>query len=254
MKLYKVDAVVLSSREMREADRVLVLFSRQLGKLRVVAHGVNKPSSRKRGAVQPFCYSSFLIYKGKDLDSIRQCEEIETFPGLRTSLETLSYASYFSELIDAIVMEGEINTEVFSLLLITLNLLSQNNHDVELLARAFELRLMDLSGFRPQLEECANCGINIKSYSIAFSNSSGGIVCSRCSISTMGVKYYQPGIIETLKLLLSWNMQKLQRIKISPTAKKHLKTLMQEYVGYYAEKKFKSMSFLEKMHAYNKNV
>jgi len=250
MKLYKADAVVLSSREMREADRVITLFSRQRGKIRAVAHGVNKPSSRKRGMVQPFCYSSFLIYKGRELDSISQCEGIEAFPGLRADLDKLFHASYIAELVDATTMEGEANKELFALLLVTLRLMSGDSTDVEILTRAFEIRLMDISGLRPHLEGCVGCGARIESETVGFSTGAGGVVCSRCSAAAQGVKEFPRSVMEILRLLLRWDLTKLERVKVSSHTRHHLKGLMQDYINYHVEKNFATVQFLKQLQSY----
>ena len=141
MKLYKVKAIVLSSREMREADRVLTIFSREQGKLRVVAHGVSKPASRKRGSVQPFCYTDFLLNRGREIDSVSQCQVLEIFSPLREDLTRLTYASYLAELVDNLTGEGEANQAVFALLLTCLARLAETGGDPELVARSFEARL-----------------------------------------------------------------------------------------------------------------
>lgn len=247
MKLYKVDAVVLRSREMREADRILTLFSRQRGKIRVVAHGVNKPTSRKRGMVQPFCYSTFLINRGRELDSVNQCEGIEAFPGLREDLDKLFYASYIAELIDAVAMEGEVNEQLFALMLIVLHLMAGANTDIELLTRAFEIRLMNISGLSPHLESCVCCGAFVEPETVNFSAGSGGVVCSRCSALVQDVKKFPRSVLEVLRLLLSWDLTKLERIKVPPYTRQHLKRLMQEYLNYHVEKKIVTARFLEQL-------
>lgn len=260
MKLYKVEAIVLRSREMREADRILTLLSRQRGKLELVAHGVNKPTSRKRGMVQPFCYSSFLISKGRDLDSARQCEGIEAFPGLREDLDNFFYASYIAELADAVAMEGEVNEELFALLLMVFYLISglsagksnlagrdadRLSSNRELLARAFEIRLMDIAGLRPELEKCTGCNSRLETGNVNFSAAAGGVVCDRCLALAPGAKTFSRGVLEILKLLLSWDLMKLGRVKVSVQDKKHLKGLLQDYMNYHLEKKIITAQFLE---------
>ncbi|MCF8010450.1 MAG: DNA repair protein RecO [Clostridiales bacterium] len=250
MKLYKADAVVISSREMREADRVLVLYSAQRGKIRAAAHGVNKPSSRKRGAVQPFCYSSFLLYRGRELDSISQCEAIETFPGLRNDLDKISYASYIAQLVDTVIVEGNTDRRIFSLLLVTLHLLSSTSMDLELLIRSFEIKLMKFSGFKPELNCCVICGESIKAKNINFSSSAGGIICDNCKNNAGQVDSYPRGAVEVLRILLEWEITKVDRIKISTSIKKCIKKIMRDYINYYTEKKLDSMYFLDKINFY----
>ncbi|HEX3032864.1 MAG TPA: DNA repair protein RecO, partial [Bacillota bacterium] len=68
MAIYKVEAIVLRSRKLNDADNLITLFSREQGKIQVVAKGVRKPQSRKRSGVQPFTHGSFQLYQGKTLD------------------------------------------------------------------------------------------------------------------------------------------------------------------------------------------
>ncbi len=248
MKLYKVDAIVLRSREMRDADRILTLLSRQKGKIKAVAHGVNKPSSRKRGAVQPFCYSSFLLYRGRELDSVNQCEGIEAFSGLRADLDRISYASYLAELTDYASMEDQINGEAFFLLLTILHLISRDGADVELLTRSFEIRLLDIAGLRPHLDNCVGCGVPVESETVGFSSSTGGVVCGRCSGIAGDVKFFPRGTVEILKLLLKWDLKKTERIKVSPRVRQQLRQIMQNYISYHLEKKLATALFLEKLY------
>ena len=202
MKLYKAEAVVLRTRELKEADRLLVLYSRQHGKITVAAHGVNKPSSRKRGAVQPFCHTNFLLYKGRQLDSVSQCEGVEIFSHLYSDFDLLSCASYLVELVEAFSMEGEPNEYVFLLLVSILHRL--NPMDAEILTRAFEIKLITVFGFRPHLESCVHCREPFVSGEIRFSPSLGGVLCQSCVGHDFRALRMNRGVLETLKKLLAW--------------------------------------------------
>jgi hypothetical protein len=90
MKLYKTEALVLRSRDCGRGDKLLILYSRELGKIKVMAHGAARPSSRKRGAVQLFTRANFLIRRGREMDSVSQCEGVEMFSYLREDLEKIS--------------------------------------------------------------------------------------------------------------------------------------------------------------------
>ena len=138
MKLYKVNAIVLRSIECGNGDKLLVLFSREFGRMKVMAHGVSKPFSRKRGSVQPFTYTKFLIGRGRELDSVSQCEGMEMFPFIRHDLETIGYASYLSELVLSLTPEGERNEPLFRLLLETMRLMEEGG--AEILTRSFEIK------------------------------------------------------------------------------------------------------------------
>lgn len=246
MKLYKVDAIVLRSIECGNGDKLLVLFSRERGKMKAMAHGVAKPSSRKRGSVQLFTYTRFLIHRGRELDSVSQCEGIEMFSFLRKGLETIGYASYLAELIDCLTPEGEPNETLFHLILETMRLMEEG--EAEILTRSFEIKAAALMGYRPVLEACAHCGEPLAGR-LSFSAETGGALCEACAAGDPRAVPVSRGALETLKALLNWPQVRLRQLKISPADRKQIKTLLYEYLKYYLERDLKSVSFLNRFAA-----
>lgn len=245
MKLYKVRAIVLSSRKMRDAHRILTLFSREHGKIRAVAHGVAKPTSRKRGAVQPFCHSLFMLRRGRELDSVDQCEGQEIFPALWSDLDRMTWAGYATELVESLTVEGEPNQAVFHLLLQTLGLL-ETTAQLELVARGFELKLLTILGYRPHLDTCVNCNEDLKSGRTIFSPAAGGLVCSSCATPEGGV----PSGGETvavMRVLLHWDLNKIERLHVSDTARREMKTALERYVQWYLEGRLRTLRFMEQV-------
>ncbi|WP_066636547.1 DNA repair protein RecO [Desulfolucanica intricata] len=243
MKLYKAEAVVLRARSLREADQLLVLYSKQYGKIKAVAHGVCKPSSRKRGAVQPFCHSNFLLHRGRQLDSVSQCEGIEIFAHLRSDLSLLSYASYLVELVESLSAEGEPNEYIFMLLITTFYLL--NPVHAEILTRAFEIKLVSVLGYRPHLESCVNCQGALSSKEIYFSSSLGGVLCQGCVGRDAGALHLNKGSLEILKKLQTWEPSRINRLKVDKIARGQLKKVLRNYLDYHMEYRVKSASFLD---------
>jgi len=242
VKLYKTDAVVLKTINMRDADQLIVLFSRVYGKLRVLAHGSRKPISRKRGFIQPFCYSRFLIYKGKEMDSISQCEGLEVFPDLLKDLSILSYACYLTELVENLTAEGEANENVFALLLQSLRMLAQV--DKEIMARSFESKLVNYLGYRPVLEHCVACRRELQGGRVGFAAALGGVLCSSCAEKTSGLFWCHRGTVETLKQFLRWDLSRLGNLKVSAQAKKELHQILKIYLEYHLGYRRKNMNFV----------
>ena len=243
MKLYKVDAVVLRSIECGNGDKLLVLFSRELGKIKVMAHGVTKPSSRKRGFVQPFTYTKFLVNRGRELDSVSQCEGIEMFSFLKNNLVKISYASYLAELIDSLTPEGEQNEQLFFLILETMRLMEEG--EAEILTRSFEIKAMGLMGYRPVLEICAQCGGPLAD-GLFFSARIGGVLCEVCSTADPRSYPCSRGMVETIKVLLNWPQDRLHQLKIGHADRGKIKILLYDYLKYYLERDLKSASFLNR--------
>lgn len=232
LKLYKAEAIVLRTINLREADLLAVLFSREYGKLRVIAHGARKAQSRKRGFVQPFCYTRFLLYKGREMDSISQCEGVELFPDLLRNLSTIGWANHLTGLVENLTAEGEANEKVFLLLLQSLRLLAQG--DAEILARAFEVKLISFLGYRPVLQHCVLCRRPPAGAQAAFSAAAGGVLCSVCAgQGTQPVIWCRRGTVETLKLFLRWELARLGNCKVDAQAKKELKAILENYLEYH---------------------
>jgi len=241
MRLYKTEAVVLRAVDCGNGDKLMVLYTKERGKIKVMAHGAGKPTSRKRGSTLPFSHSRFLISKGRELDSVSQGDVVEIFPHLRDSLEHIAQASYLAELVDAFTPEGEPSSRIFRLLLTTMH--SFAGGDNELLTRYFEMGLISLQGYLPSLELCVNCH-QATLGDLVFSPDLGGVLCASCRGSDPRALPLQRGVLENMKLFLTWSPEKLQRLQVSSAARKQIRQLQQGYIRYILEKDLKSAAFI----------
>src|SRR5512141_1003694 len=177
---FRAEAVGLRHSDWGEADRLLVLYTREQGKVRAIAKGARKLTSRKAGHLEPFTHVKLQLAKGRDLLIVTQAETIDAFSALREDLTRTGYASYVIELLDRFTPEGEAGVpSLFRLLTETLSRLA-SEADPWLAVRYYEMRLLDFLGFRPQLVQCANCGREILPEDQFFSFGAGGAICPRC--------------------------------------------------------------------------
>ena len=114
---FSSEAIVLLRKNYSEADRILTVFSKDYGKLSLMAKGVRKPKSRKRGALEVFSQLRFSAARGKNLDIVTEVEIIDSFNSIRGDLKKVSVAYFFVETIEKLTREGEKNVEVYKLLL-----------------------------------------------------------------------------------------------------------------------------------------
>ena len=150
--------MVLRHADDGEADRLLTLYTRQLGKTRVLVKGARKLTSRKAAHLEPFTPVKLQLAKGRDLLLVTQADTVEAYLPLRENLMLTGHASYVVELLDRFTYEDDAeNVTVFRLLTDTLARLA-STPDSWLAIRYYEMRLLDYLGFRPHLVECANCG------------------------------------------------------------------------------------------------
>ena len=244
---FRVDAVVLRHSDYGEADRLLTLYTRQLGKTRAIAKGARKIASRKAGHIEPFTHVRLQLSKGRDTLIVTQADTVDAFLSLRDDLVLTSQASYVLELLDRFTYEDETeNSAIFHLLTDTLSRLA-SQLDPWLVIRYYEIRLLDHLGYRPQLFECANCGREIQPEDQFFSFSAGGVICPRCG---RGLPNVHEISMETLKYLRHFQRSgyaEASRARPSLEVQKEAEGLMQGYFTYLLERELNTPGFLKKI-------
>ncbi len=235
----------MRSRKLNEADNLITWFSREHGKIQAVAKGVRKPNSKKRGGVQLFTHGKFLLYTGRTLDHITQCESNNSFGKLTADLRLFAHASYLVEILEGMLVESEPQPEVFLLLLTCLHLLEL--HDPELLVRAFEIRLANLLGYKPELVHCVHCGQERPFKQVKFSAALGGILCPACWGEDAFASKCNLGTISALQQLEKMDLRRLGVLKLNIELREEMAKLLRLFLSYRLEKKIKAWDFLQLM-------
>lgn len=243
MPLVKTRGVVIKQINLGEADKIITLFTDKMGKIQAVAHGARKPKSKLLSSTQNFCYGEYVLYKGKSLYTINQAEIIQSFQELLDDLYTLTYVSYMLELVDVLTQNDETNIELFALLLKCMYLMTDKSVDRELLVRAFEIKSMAISGYMPNLYECSVCrDDNIREY--IFSSKFGGLVCRECSKGDGASIKSDASTIGIMRYIMKCNIENIRTVKVSSGNKDEMKKILENYIKYYLDRKFKSLEFL----------
>lgn len=239
----QVEAVVLRHSDWGEADRLLTLYTREAGKLRAVAKGARRLRSRKAGHLEPFTHVSLLLARGRDLWIVTQAATVEAYLPLREDLLLTGYAAYVLELVDRFTYEEGENRALFQLLVETLARLNQDSESA-LAVRYFDVRLLDLLGFRPQLYQCVRCSEEILPQDQFFSNELGGVLCPRCGQQTGGAR---PVSMRTLKFLRHFQRsayEHARRTGLPAEIRPELEALLQAYFSYLLERGLNTPAFL----------
>lgn len=151
---YTTEAIVLSRRNFSEADRILSVYSKHYGKLTLIAKGVRKPKSRKRGSIEVFSYIKFSAARGKNMDIVTEVDLLDRFPEIRKSLNRTSLAYYFMEVVGRLTQE-EKNYDLFSHLLKNLELCGKTNK-LKDLKSSFVYKTLVILGFWPKNKKLVN--------------------------------------------------------------------------------------------------
>lgn len=144
---YKTEGIILARRNSGEADKILTIFTRYHGKIRVVAKGVRKTTSRKRGSLELFNRVIIFLVKGKTFDIITEAEVSDGFRAWRGDLLRVGIAYHFAEVVNKLTREGQEAKEVFNLLVESYVGLSDKDLDVPSFVDEFKKRVLTELGF-----------------------------------------------------------------------------------------------------------
>jgi DNA repair protein RecO (recombination protein O) len=254
-RLYRVQAIVLKRTDYGEADRLLTLLTPNLGKLRAIAKGVRKPTSRKSGHLELFTHTHLLLAKGKQLDIITQADTLDAFLPLRENLERVGYAYYLAELVDKFAEEGVENRALFDLLLDAFAALGETTNDPEVLARFFELRVLQYAGYRPQLFTCVHCGKTIEPTENYFSVEAGGVLDPECVHTRRAqlaghahdAQVIPLNALKLLRYLQTREWTAVRGLRVPSETMAEAEAVMLRYITYHLERNLKSVAFLHEL-------
>lgn len=245
-RTFRSEAIVLRRIDFGEADRLLTLYSREFGKLTAVAKGARKPQSRKTGHVELFMRSQFLFAKGRDIDVITQAEMVAGYPELREDLVRATYASYAVELLDRFTVEHDHNNSIYELLAAGLGWLATTD-DLLLVARYYELRLLGLAGFRPQLFQCVVSGEPIIEEDQFFSAELGGLLRPDYHEQDRRALPITAVSVKVLRYLQTRPWETVAALRLKRPLHRELETVMYHYLTYILERNLKSVDFLYRL-------
>lgn len=218
MKLFKTSAIILRTRPLGEADRLITLLTWEKGKINAVAKGARRTKSKLAAGVDLFVYGHYVLYQGKTLATVTQNEIIESFAYLKEDPVAFSYATYFAELTERIMVEEEKSDEICCLLLDVLRMLKEGS-DYLLLARAFELKLLSIVGYQPSFDECVICNSKVTNF---FSLNAGGLICRRCLSGDQQVVPLSPGSVSLANYFLKHALEKTGILRAEEAQKQEL--------------------------------
>lgn len=255
VRLYNTEAIILRRTDFGEADRILTLMTPTLGKLRVIAKGVRKITSRKAGHVELFTRARLLLAHGRTFDIVSQAETVDAYRPLREDLLRGSYAHYLSELIDAFAQEGSEDQALYDLLVNGLTWLCEAP-DPALAARYFELRLLTLTGYRPQLFRCARTGepVDIENTSaqyVAFSPLEGGILSASAANQARDTLAIPISALRLLRVLQTKTFDDIRGLDITAVMHGQTEQVMRRYLAFILERNLRSTHFLRQLESEN---
>lgn len=242
MASYQTKAIVLRTRNLGEADRIVVLLSEDHGKIEAVVKGARRQRSRFVGNTLPFNYLNVMLFEGKNLEQFSQADVIYSFAALRENLIKMGYASYWVDLLDNFIPEKEGYGEIFRFLLAAFITLEKTTQPA-LLNLAFQVRLLNYLGYQPGLDSCVNCGGTeaIRFFSVE----TGGVICQSCAKAERNLIMVQSREIRHLVQLQTMDIRRLDQLGITAEDLQSLERILRGFIEYRLDRPLKSQLFLD---------
>jgi DNA repair protein RecO (recombination protein O) len=239
---------VLRQRPLGEADLLLTLLTPQEGKVRAVAKGARRLTSKLAGHLEPLTRVELSLSVAQGLDVVNQAQMVEGFATAKGDLRSATQALYLAELVDGFAVERSGNPALYGLLLEALALLGQGVEAASLL-RCFEVRLLDLSGFMPELQVCVECRRPPVDGQQHYTPDGGGLLCGECSPPRARVMPLSSRALATLRLLDATTPEQASRLRLAPELVEELRVLLAATIRYWLEREVRSAAFLETLQA-----
>ncbi len=240
MNIVQTEAIILTARDWGDADRIITLLSPELGKTKAVAYGARQIRSRLSGAIQPFSHVGIHLAAGKNIDSVRQCQIIDSFPAIKQDLALMAYSSFIAELSVELLPESEPQPQAFCLVLNTLQTLTKRNPRITI--QAFAWQLLSLTGYQPEYINCVTCGQQII-FPAHFDSSAGGAICNECG--KLSDVCYDQDTCSLLARFLTLDMAAPDKFLVSGAALTQLEKILHSFLLVVLEKPLKSLSFIQ---------
>lgn len=259
-RVYSTEAIVLRRTNFGEADRILTLFTPSYGKVRAIAKGVRRTTSRLAGHLEPFARTQLLLATGRDLDIVTQAEARERLDALRDDLWHATGAWYIAELVDRFLEDADPHSRLYRLFAGTLQLLNDGAAEAVragtggighatpppvrswLALRYFELHLLDELGYRPALHTCAGCDTPLRPEENGYNPELGGCLCPQCS------RYAQRRLslpaLKVLRLLQTTEWEALPRLRLDASLRAETEGTLQATLRFHLDRELKSWAFL----------
>ena len=245
MSLIKTKGIVIGSANSSDNDKVLTVLTPDLGKISVFHKSAKKTKSSALNCSEYLAFSDLVLYKSSnDNYSINSAEIIELFYNLRTDIDKLNYASLISQIVYDVTEENIPAGDILQLFLNTLYVISETDKNLELVLSIFEIRLLAILGFLPQILNCVSCGTPMLETmnDFYFSLKDDGVKCEPCSKIDKSVIHLSKTSFSALIYILSCEAKKIYSFEMPEEAINELRLLSKIYIAQKLDKEYNIQS------------
>jgi DNA repair protein RecO (recombination protein O) len=250
MSYIKTKAIVIREVNIGEADKLLTLLTKEHGLMTVVARNARRSRSKLAAASQLLCYSEYVIFKNKESYTINSSDIIDSFYSIRNDLTRLTYTAHIISMVCDVAQEGQPSPRLLQLLLNTIYIFSKDEKNPELAARVFELRMLSILGYAPQLKHCDVCG-KTDSPVMYFSFSKCSLLCSslECIGNDGSAIVISQGAVKAMRHIIYSKASDIFKFDLAANVLLELGAIVNKYLRERLEKDYKKLEFLKHFQA-----
>jgi DNA repair protein RecO (recombination protein O) len=250
MSLQKTEAVVLKSIKQGETSKILTLYTRKFGKIKVIAKGARGLRSRYGGTLEPANYIAIVFYEKetRDLQFLSQADIIETYAKQKYTLEKSTLAMAACELVDRLEIGMTPNPHLFKIFLEALRGIHREPTQPMNVLRAFQIRIFDALGVKPNFHTCLQCK-HARSGDVLFDIPRGGFLCQQCArLRPAGAPLSQSQLAD-FRDLQTAPIASLNGVLASATAQQQADHFLLSYFKFHVEgfRELNALKFLRKI-------
>lgn len=237
---YKYQAIILGKTDVSETDRIYTVYSKEMGKIRLLACGVRKPNAKLAGSLEPITYSEIFVAKGRGRGRITGAIVSENFLSIKENIFTLEKVFYIFKIFNRLMQDEEKDEKIFNIFfeyLLAMEECSLQKEELrmEILTFGFSFKLLNALGYGMEMKKCTGCSKKLKSNQNFFSAERGGILCVECAkFETKKVKISDESI-KFIRIFIDNKIRNLAKIKTDKRNLENLKIIANETISWVAE-------------------
>lgn len=241
-----VQALVLRVTPYNDTDALLTVLTANQGKLTLKARGLRRKNSPLVAPCQLLAYAEFTLFEYKGMYTINEARTIELFSNLRKDLSKLTLGSYFAQVSEVIAQEDSPSTELLSLVLNSLYVLTNCDYHELLVKSVFELRSVCIAGYTPDLSYCHNCGNDNPDL---FDLSAGCLECRNCRNSmSNGIRLpVSLSVLSAMRYIINCPHKRLFSFSVGEQTLENLSQITESYLSTQFERGFSTLDFYKSL-------
>jgi DNA repair protein RecO (recombination protein O) len=228
----KYTAIILSKKDVGEADRIYTFYTKEAGKIQALAESVRKPQAKLAGHLENFVLTDISMVRKRGLGKITGSVVENNFTDIRNNLDALNIVFETLKVFDRLVGFEEKDPRIFELLKEYLEAIdnAKQKEKSELLSQGFFFQLLNILGYKIETSQCVSCREKIAEGENFFSAEEGGVVCALCARKSGKAVKISDNVIKIIRIFSASGIKSLVKLKVGDKELKNLKLISGEFI------------------------